>query len=997
MTVRIPSRVRPQLWTHQIAALDVIRRYLSAGSERHGSALIRMPTGTGKSGVIAVTAHYLAPPGHVLVLAPWDALVRQLIDDIEKRFWNRIKLTPPKSRTVARLLPSTADAQLTAAKGKDQIFVGTIAALEDLHRDAPQVYARLARSLAVVMVDEGHYEPAPDWSRAVRELERPVVLLTATPYRNDFKYFHVDPAFRYSYSHEQAEADHHIRRVEFQDEGWTSVAGFCSALLAFTTRTFGNEQCRVIVRCARQETVSQVTNALRARGASVIGIHERFDSRTGEGYVRSVPNPDLADAPQFWVHQFKLMEGIDNPRFRVLAMFEPFRNERSFVQQVGRILRNPSESPTERAWVFSHPVARLRDSWEAYRAYDRDPRSQEYWSPAAFARSLPRQYLDRRFREPFDLDGASAPRDFDYPRTTRVFAVGADFDLPTLARAIEREWNDFDIDMGPTGSPDALTRVHPYIVLRNSPLLLRKAFPEFALGFTVYRRVRSYLFYYDSEGHVPQVLTERSPIEPSSLERLYQGPHARLTSVSLRNTNLGRYDVRRRTLQAYAIGDLAPDLGDHAHFASTATGLTTAAGAGGGVVHRYVGFTNARVRDGAGSTTFDDYKDWLAELADQLDRTTTRSLTVFDRYAEAVRAPANAQAENILLDFDQDSFRQKPQPSAASRPLHVEDLCLTVDRGGRFQLRANDQDYAVQITWRPTKRRYHLDAPELNAAYEAVSPDPRAPSLVAYLNRQQAFRVVPRGSTYSVYARGRFYRPRLALWGRVGSDRFDLLQVLEGVPQLAAIGSEKGDANSTRPHGAGWAVGSLFDFIDRHAVGTSAAPLFAGIDLLVCDDLGTEIADFIAVDSHTRRVIAMHAKAFPQPKPLSASAFHDVSAQAVKNLGYFQPYFVGTPKGLARWSGPWVSPREGTVTRRIRIGNVTGALAWERVRAALRDPDYTREIWLILGRGLSKTALEAARAADRPPAETIQILYSLQSTWSATSSVGARLRVFCSP
>lgn len=212
MTLRIPDRIRPKLWKHQLAALEVIRSYIVAGNARLGSALIRMPTGTGKTGVIAVTAHYLVPNGHVLVLAPWDALVRQLISDLHATFWDRIKLAAPTARAVARLLPSKAAADLAAAGGEQRIYVATIAALEDLHRDAPQVYARLAHSLGAVLVDEGHYEPAPDWSRAVRELGQPVVLFTATPYRNDFKYFKVDPAFRYTYTHEKAEASGHIRR-----------------------------------------------------------------------------------------------------------------------------------------------------------------------------------------------------------------------------------------------------------------------------------------------------------------------------------------------------------------------------------------------------------------------------------------------------------------------------------------------------------------------------------------------------------------------------------------------------------------------------------------------------------------------------------------------------------------------------------------------------------------------------------------------------------------
>jgi hypothetical protein len=45
------------------------------------SALVRMPTSTGKSGVVAVAAHNLVDTGDVLLPTPWDALVSQLTDE----------------------------------------------------------------------------------------------------------------------------------------------------------------------------------------------------------------------------------------------------------------------------------------------------------------------------------------------------------------------------------------------------------------------------------------------------------------------------------------------------------------------------------------------------------------------------------------------------------------------------------------------------------------------------------------------------------------------------------------------------------------------------------------------------------------------------------------------------------------------------------------------------------------------------------------------------
>jgi len=989
------------LWPHQLEALELIEAFIRARSRAAGgSALIRMPTGTGKSGVIAVTAHTLTGRGHVLVLAPWDALVDQLARDIRKRFWARIGVDAPSAREVYRVLPSSADATFDGAL-KPSIFIATITSLRQLQNRRPETYARLGALVSLVMVDEGHYEPAPDWSRAVRGLGKPVILFTATPYRNDFKFFDVDRKFFYSYSHERAERDRFVRKLSFHDAAFSMPAAFCTGLLAFCERTFGQHQPRVIVRCASENSVRELTTTLAAKGATVVGIHERF-KRSADGRFRpDVPDADTFDGAQFWVHQYKLIEGIDNPAFRVLAIYQPLGNERSFVQQVGRVLRNPARRADEHAWLYAHPAYKLRQSWEAYRDYDRGVAQESFRSPAEFARSQPLQYVVGRFRSPFDLNASPLQDDFDYPRATQVFVVGRGFDLEALMSSIAAEWSDdFDLDLGPVQRPDALTRLHPYISIQNSPLLLRKAFPEYRLGLTIYRRVREYLFYFDSQGRTPTALAGISRVAPALLERLFQGATARITSVSLRNTNLGRYDVRRRTAQAYSIGELAPDLGDHTHFASTVTGLTSApAKVAGPSINRYVGFSRARVRDRVGGTTpFQDYVAWLDQVATQLDDAGASALSVFDRYAEVMTPPEDPHPENILLDFEQDRFEESPLTAPNPSPLSIDELCLEVDAGGAFQCHANGRPYTVQVSWNAQTGNYLLDSADLDAAY--VMKDTlglrRALALIAFLNREQAFRIIPRsrGQDYSVYSRGRFYRPRVPLWGRVPAGRFDLLRILESVPTLAGISSEKGAANSAT--GAGWAQGSLFHLIDRLGAGTAMSGWLRDVDLLVCDDMGTEIADFIALDAAHARVVALHAKAFPQPRNVSASALHEISQQAVKNLAFFQPYVTTAPKNLNSWNYSWNGP-QGKVSERIRRGGGTGTTAWERIRAALRDPHYSREVWLVLGQGLSKAALDTARSQRRPPPEAIQLLYSLQATWSSVSALGCRLRVFCSP
>ena len=90
------QRRRPSLWDHQRAAIGTVVAYLRAEKaiperpEHTEAALLKLPTGTGKSGVIAVIARCLPEVRKVLVLTPREALTKQLLRDIRFRFWKNI-------------------------------------------------------------------------------------------------------------------------------------------------------------------------------------------------------------------------------------------------------------------------------------------------------------------------------------------------------------------------------------------------------------------------------------------------------------------------------------------------------------------------------------------------------------------------------------------------------------------------------------------------------------------------------------------------------------------------------------------------------------------------------------------------------------------------------------------------------------------------------------------------------------------------------------------
>jgi hypothetical protein len=144
--------------------------------------------------------------------------------------------------------------------------------------------------------------------------------------------------------------------------------------------------------------------------------------------------------------------------------------------------------------------------------------------------------------------------------------------------------------------------------------------------------------------------------------------------------------------------------------------------------------------------------------------------------------------------------------------------------------------------------------------------------------------------------------------------------------------------------------------------------------------------------------VFVHAKATAQKHKYSASPLHDVVMQATKNLPYLQPLGQEAPR-YARWNAPWNSAGL-TIAQRLREGDPavlsTGEKMWKNIRARIANPQTEREVWLVLGQMLSRSALNTESTKKPPTAEAIQVFGTLQAAWSAVSQVGARLRIFCS-
>ena len=174
---------------------------------------------------------------------------------------------------------------------------------------------------------------------------------------------------------------------------------------------------------------------------------------------------------------------------------------------------------------------------------------------------------------------------------------------------------------------------------------------------------------------------------------------------------------------------------------------------------------------------------------------------------------------------------------------------------GKFTFTANGQRHEAGIAWDSKTERYEVRAPTLKAM-SFVEPGDRR-EVVSYLNEEQALRVVPT-TKFTIYSHGQFFKPVIPV-ARAGA--FQLLDVLTDAAELAEAGSEKGDAIV----GDDWDPDSVFGLLS--ALDPSSARLapaafgavFNSPDMVLCTDLGAEVADFVVTQG--KRIAFIHAKA----------------------------------------------------------------------------------------------------------------------------------------
>lgn len=203
--------------------------------------------------------------------------------------------------------------------------------------------------------------------------------------------------------------------------------------------------------------------------------------------------------------------------------------------------------------------------------------------------------------------------------------------------------------------------------------------------------------------------------------------------------------------------------------------------------------------------------------------------------------------------------------------------------------------------------------------------------------------------------------------------------------ELAKVSSEKGTFKATH---------RTFD-VDS-TFGAVLSTVSKGDDVIVCDDLGDEWADFIGfqINPAAPRVTFYHAK--HGNLTLGAGAFHVSVSQAIKNLGNLSLPAPAMAKKFARWNRVYKNDGVKTGIHRTCRGTVGDSkVAVEFCRNAPHTSKRVAIVTSSLSKIAVKEAFEDIAAGRTADPYFIQLYWLLSSFFAACTEVGAFGCVIC--
>ncbi|WP_105012788.1 DEAD/DEAH box helicase family protein [Salinibacter sp. 10B] len=387
-----------QLRVPQEEGYVALRDYFAEERPTSLPAIVTLPTGCGKSGLIACAPFGIAD-GRVLVVAPnltiKDGLTEGTLSGTGN-FYHFCDILPESVR-----LPRVVALERGRVNEEDcrraDVIVTNVQQMQGWLPLFPSDFFDL------IIVDEAHHAPADSWQNVNAAFpDAKKIYLTATPFRSDEKPIRAEPV--YSYRLADAIAAGYVKNIvrvdavasemtftvegkeqsytreeimDLREETWFSrgvaLSDVCnetivdrSVQLLQAKNRRGTERHQILGAACSIRHAEQVAALYRGRGVEAAFVaSEGMTEEERERRLRAYEHGDI-DA---MVHVGILGEGYDNKNISIAALFRPFRSVAPYTQFVGRALRAlPNGNDTDNlAHVVAHAGLNQEAHWQYFK------------------------------------------------------------------------------------------------------------------------------------------------------------------------------------------------------------------------------------------------------------------------------------------------------------------------------------------------------------------------------------------------------------------------------------------------------------------------------------------------------------------------------------------------------------------------------------------------------------------------------------------------------
>ena len=477
------------------------------------------------------------------------------------------------------------------------------------------------------------------------------------------------------------------------------------------------------------------------------------------------------------------------------------------------------------------------------------------------------------------------------------------------------------------------------------------------------------------------------PVEYRKLSRFLLSEQTVFKRFSTKNTSISSYNssIRKRTVEANNLENSFSPI-------TASKQLVSSFGFEDNEKFFSVTMNTSRVSEKQKKTTFTEYCTWVITIINKL-RNYNEDTHYLENFALPVDKVAlkNLTPSSILVDFTLLRELIIDVNTAIYHPEHGNTLNIPLEK--IMSILLDDTNCSFNIISNPLNPNlFYIENPWVNDVYikrnkkSLKFSSKKLQNVVLYFDdqsinacellNQNGISLINFESTEYAYSDNELFFDH-----QMEHATKSFLSVFHPYDALNHTISEKGKFYD---HSDNFPDNTLFSFIEKE--------FSHQVDYLICDDLGNEIADYIGItDNHD--INLYHAKS-DTTKTLSASAFHVVVSQALKNLGSI---INVNNMDLENKQRAWSKLYGSTQIKKVHSNNAQGSVdeAIEILKRNNTNPAIIKRVWLVVD-FISKKDLEL-QLNTTPKKQTIQIIWLLSSFISECSESGIQPYIACKP